>query len=116
MLLVLGQSNAANHAQKRFTTRYPNHVVNYFGGKCYVASSPLLGATGQGGEFITLLADLLISNGTYKNIVIIATAVEGSPISRWVRHGDLNESLIVLINEVANQISNYRCDLASGRN
>jgi len=73
---------------------------NYFDGKCYVASSPLLGATGQGGDFITLLADLLISNGTYKNIVIIATAVEGSPISRWGRHGDLNESLIVLINEV----------------
>jgi len=100
VLLILGQSNAANHAEKKFTTRYPDKVVNYFDGKCYVASSPLLGATGQGGEFITLLADLLISKGTYKNIVIIDAAVEGSPISRWIRHGDLNESLIALINAV----------------
>jgi len=100
VLLIIGQSNAANHAQRKFTTQYPNNVVNYFEGQCYVASSPLLGATGQGGEFITPLADRLIAKGTYKNIVIIAAAVTGSPISRWVRHGDLNESLIALMKDV----------------
>jgi hypothetical protein len=100
VLLILGQSNAANHARKKFTTQYPNNVVNYFEGKCYVASSPLLGATAEGGEFITPLADQLISNGTYRNIVVIAAAVAASPISRWVRHGDLNESLIALIKDV----------------
>jgi hypothetical protein len=100
VLLILGQSNAANQAQKRFTTHYPKDVVNYFDGKCYVASSPLLGATGQGGEFVTPLADQLISQGTYKTVVIIAAAVGGSPISRWQRDGDLNESLIALIKGV----------------
>jgi hypothetical protein len=100
VFLILGQSNAANHAEKKYTTQYPGNVVNYFDGKCYVASSPLLGATGEGGEFITPLADQLMANGTYKKIIIIAAAVGGSPISRWQRDGDLNELLIGLINEV----------------
>jgi hypothetical protein len=100
VLLVLGQSNAANQAHKRFTTHYPNHVVNYFDGKCYVASSPLLGATGAGGEYLTALADHLISENTYNEIVIINAAVGGSPISRWQRDGDLNELLIALIKDV----------------
>ena len=35
-----------------------------------------LGATGEGGAFLTLLAD------------------GGSPVSRWRRNGDLNEGLL----------------------
>ena len=100
VLLIIGQSNAANQGQKKFRTQYPTQVVNYFDGKCYAASSPLLGATGEGGEFITPLADRLIAKGTYRNIVIIAAAVGGTPISRWQRDGDLNESLITLIKDV----------------
>jgi len=103
VLLILGQSNAANQAQKKFTTQYPNNVVNYFDGKCYVAASPLLGATGQYGEFVTPLADQLLSQGTYNKIVIIAAAVGGSPISRWQRDGDLNEPLVALIKDVHRQ-------------
>jgi hypothetical protein len=100
VLLVLGQSNAANYGQRKFTTQYPQNVVNYFNGRCYVASSPLLGATGHGGEFITPLADELIATGTYKHIVIIAAAVGGASISRWGRHGDLNKSLIARVKKV----------------
>ena len=100
VLLILGQSNAANHGQRKFTTQYPNHVVNYFDGRCYVASSPLLGATDVGGEFITPLADQLIAKGIYRDMVIIANAVGGSEISRWQRDGDLNDALIALIKHV----------------
>ena len=100
VLLVMGQSNAGNQAQKKFTTRYPNQVVNYLNGRCYVASSPLLGGTGKGGEFITPLADELISQGTYTQIVIIDEAVGGAPIARWQRDGDLNESLITLVKDL----------------
>jgi hypothetical protein len=100
VLLIIGQSNAANYGEKKFTTQYPRNVVNYFNGRCYVASSPLLGAGGQRGEFYTPLADRLISKGTYRNIVIIAAGVGGSSIARWQRGGDLNEDLIALIKEV----------------
>jgi len=53
VILVIGQSLSANHASQKFTTKYPESVINYFDGKCYVAASPLLGATNQYGEFIT---------------------------------------------------------------
>jgi hypothetical protein len=94
VLLAIGQSNSANHADKKVATRFPSQVFNYYDGKCYVASSPLLGATGEEGEFITPLADKLIENGTYKTIVIIASGIGGTPISRWQADGDLNQMLL----------------------
>lgn len=89
VLLVIGQSNSANHAEKKYTTKNPTKVFNYYEGKCYVASSPLLGATGEEGEFITPLSDKLIANGTYKKVVIISADYGGSSISRWQKDGDL---------------------------
>ena len=100
VLLIMGQSNAANSGQKRFTTRYPDRVVNYLDGRCYVASSPLLGGTNHLGEYITPLADQLVSTGIYDNVVLIVAAVGGSPISRWQHDGDINEALIPLIKSV----------------
>lgn len=93
VILAIGQSNAANHAATRFTSRHPGQVFNLFDGKCYVASSPLLGATGEGGEFLTPLADRLIDDGSYRTVVIVASAITDTPISRWQREGDLNEML-----------------------
>ena len=100
VLLVIGQSNSANHAEKKYTTENPTKVVNYYKGKCYVASSPLLGATGEEGEFITPLADKLVANGTYKSVVIISSGIGGTPISRWQKDGDLNEMLLETLEEV----------------
>ncbi|NDG26107.1 MAG: hypothetical protein EB120_02885, partial [Proteobacteria bacterium] len=94
VLLAIGQSNSANHADKKVATRFPSQVFNYYDGKCYVASSPLLGATGEEGEFITPLADKLIENGTYKQIVIISSGIGATPISRWQADGDLNQMLL----------------------
>ena len=93
VLLVIGQSNSANHAEKKITTSYPDQVFNYYNGSCTVAASPLLGATGEGGEFITPLADRLIETGTYKSVVILASGISGSSIVRWQREGDLNQML-----------------------
>ncbi len=104
VLLIMGQSNASNNGQKRFTTQYPDRVVNYFDGRCYVASSPLLGGTEQAGEYLTPLADQLVANGIYEKIVIIVVAVGGSPISRWQRDGDINEVLTDIITSVKTNI------------
>ncbi|MEI7876067.1 MAG: sialate O-acetylesterase [Alphaproteobacteria bacterium] len=94
VILAIGQSNAANAAARKVATRYPDRVFNYFDGKCYVTASPLLGATSEGGEFLTLLADELIAAGTYRGVIIVAAAHDGSPVSRWRRNGDLNERLL----------------------
>lgn len=94
VVLAIGQSNAANDAAREVTTRYPDRAVSYFDGKCYVAASPLLGTTSEGGEFLTLLADDLIAAGTYRSVIIVAAAIGGSSVLRWRRNGDLNERLL----------------------
>ena len=103
VLLIIGQSNSANHAEKKFTTQYPKKVVNYFNGKCYLAASPLLGATGEDGEFVTPLADKLIQLGRFQSVVIIASGIGGTPITRWQRDGDLNEMLLRVIQQGKNE-------------
>ncbi len=94
VILAIGQSNAANDAAKKVATRFPDRVFNYFDGKCTVAASPLLGATREGGEFLTLLADDLIAAGTYRRVIIVAAAHGGSSVLRWRRDGDLNQRLL----------------------
>jgi hypothetical protein len=75
-------------------TRNPEAVVSYFDGKCYVAGSPLLGASGDKGEFLTLLADRLIKDDVYRNVIIVASGIGGSPIALWQRNGPLNDMLL----------------------
>lgn len=94
VLLVIGQSNSANYAEKIYATEFPDKVFNYFDGRCYVASSPLLGASGIYGEYITPLADKLIKDGIYENVIIISAGIGGTPLSRWKSGGDLNNILL----------------------
>lgn len=105
VILAMGQSNVANHAARRLITRHGSDVVGYFDGKCSIAASPLLGATGDGGEFLTMLADRLVDDGLYRTVVVISSGVGASPISRWAQHGDLNASLSVRLRQLA---ANYR--------
>ena len=99
-ILVIGQSNAANHGVKMFVTKHPDKVFNYFNGKCYVAASPLLGATGEQGEFITPLADQLIEDGVYESVMIISSAIGGTPIAYWQKGWPLNLMLQFVLNEL----------------
>lgn len=97
VILAIGQSNSANYGAAKLSTQYPDRVVNYFEGKCYTATSPLLGADGARGEFLTPLADRLVESGTFKSVIIISSGIGGSPISRWQRDGDLNEMLLMTL-------------------
>jgi hypothetical protein len=57
----------------------------------------LLGTTGEGGEFLTPLADLLVEDGLYDRVLIVAAAVGGTPIVRWQKGGDLNEGALAVL-------------------
>jgi hypothetical protein len=103
VLLSMGQSNSANHGEKLYQTRHPGRVVNFFDGACYDASSPLLGATGERGEFMTLLADMLVESGRFSSVVLVASGVGGTPVSRWQRDGDLNDMLLKVVDIVQRQ-------------
>jgi Carbohydrate esterase, sialic acid-specific acetylesterase len=96
VLLVLGQSNAANSQGQRYQSA-DDRVVNFSEGHCYVASSPLLGADGRNGESWTLLGTKLVQSGLYSKVILIPAAVGSSPIHRWATGGDLNQMLLGVI-------------------
>jgi len=94
VILAIGQSNSANHAEKKFSTQFPKRVVNYYLGKCFTAESPLLGASGDEGEYLTPMADLLIANRSASQVVILSKSIGQSTISDWIKGGKLMSELV----------------------
>ena len=94
VLLLLGQSNAGNHGGQRFRSEHGAKIVNFFGGQCFVAVSPLLGSDGINGEYWTQLGNALVDSGTFDQVVLAPVAISGSEITRWSRGGDLNAVMI----------------------
>jgi hypothetical protein len=105
VLLIAGQSNAANSGAQRHSTRHPDRVLNFMGGRCYVAASPLLGSNGFAGEYWTLMADELIDEGTFDRVILAPVAVGGSNIGQWAKSGALNTSMIPLVQDL---VTHYR--------
>jgi len=96
VLLVIGQSNAANYQGQRHQSG-DDRVINFAAGHCYRAASPLLGADGELGETWTLLGTKFIQSGLYRTVILIPAAVGGSSIHRWADGGDLNAMMVAVI-------------------
>ena len=96
VLLVIGQSNAANYQGQGHQSE-DDRVINFSEGHCYRAASPLLGADGQLGETWTLLGNKLIQSGLYRTVILIPAAVGNTEIHRWADGGDLNKMMLAVI-------------------
>ncbi len=83
VILAMGQSNIANKTEAASRSAFPDRVLGFYRGACMEAASPLLGASGRGGEWLTLLGDALIRSGRYDRVVIIPAAVGGQRIGRF---------------------------------
>ncbi|MBY3180181.1 sialate O-acetylesterase [Rhizobium laguerreae] len=106
VLLILGQSNAANYGGQRHRSNYGARVVNAFDKRCFIAASPLLGSTNTRGEFWTLLANNLIASGQNDNVILAPLAYSGSEVARWAAGGDFNPVLVDTVKKL--QDSGYR--------
>jgi hypothetical protein len=91
VLLIAGQSNAANSGGQRYEGEAG--VINYFAGKCYQAQSPLLGATGISGDSWTLLGNKLVENHLADQVILIASGMSGTSILKWQAGAPLNAML-----------------------
>jgi hypothetical protein len=100
VLLVLGQSNAANYGGQRFASKHGDGIVNFFDGQCYVAASPLLGSGGTKGEYWTELGNHLVESGNFETVVIAPVAYSGSAVERWARGGDINAVLVDTLSKI----------------
>ncbi len=94
MLLIIGQSNSANFAARRYRSAHGDRVINFFGSRCHVAASPLIGADGKRGEPWTLLANLLVERNRFSRVVLVPAGIRSSAITRWAAGGDLNALLM----------------------
>jgi hypothetical protein len=85
-LLVLGQSNAANHGELAPTT-LSNQVTVWFEGRCYTANDPLPGGTGRGGSLWSWLPSELRQQGIHRPVTLSVLAVGATSISDWTTPG-----------------------------
>lgn len=83
VILLMGQSNAANYAGTPYKPVQPVFNFNWANGRCYRAQDPLLGATGTGGSVWSRLGDALIESGRFKEVLLIPIAVGGSSVRDW---------------------------------
>lgn len=85
MLVVVGQSNAVNIVETTNTTVNTTkvHNLNIYDGGLYNGQAPLLGCGGSGGTWMTQLADLLVTAGTYDHVVIVPLGVGSTFMSYW---------------------------------
>jgi hypothetical protein len=102
IIVVAGQSNAANYGDTRYVAREPVDNFDPSTGKCFAAADPLLGADGAGGNFATRLGDILIQAGRYDRVILVPIAVQGA-------------SLSVLDNEEAGRIDNVIAKLQAAK-
>jgi hypothetical protein len=79
--LVLGQSNAANHAERRSAAGPA--VGAFSGGRCVEARDPLPGGTGEGGSLWTPLAARWTDEGRARRVLVAMVAKSATSIAQW---------------------------------
>lgn len=85
VFVVAGQSNSANHGEKRQTTQ--TQRVAAFDGKAWrIANDPQPGASGQGGSFIPPFADAVVAQENVP-VGIIACGIGATSVREWLPKG-----------------------------
>jgi hypothetical protein len=88
VILIAGQSNAANTAEfdsdgRSFRANRPIFNFSFADEKCYRAENPLLGADGPYQSFGLPLAAQLIDARIFRRVLIVPIAVAGTLIEQW---------------------------------
>lgn len=105
VILVLGQSNAANHGQPGapLPSSAPDRVYAYFAGRCYLAADPMPGASGTGASFMPKLGELLLEKGAAEEVLFVPLAVESTRVTDWLEHPELRDRLRAALSGLAGQ-------------
>ena len=99
VILIIGQSNAANSGLALIKEDKKNLNFNPADNFCYQLSEPVLGAGGTHGDSITSSIGKKIK--IKDKIIFLNISVGGSSISEWVKWygSDVNKSLKFILNE-----------------
>lgn len=91
VLLVLGQSNAANHGAP--SAAQAAAIPVFFRGRCFMARDPLPGGSGEGASLWPLVAANLGGQLHGRPLLFAQLAVESTTIADWTRAGPLRDAL-----------------------
>jgi hypothetical protein len=97
VIVTLGQSNAANTGSAKYASTRGALNFNLYDGRCYLAADPLLGASNDGGNFATRLADTLIARGVADRVILAPIAMGGTSVEQWAYEGLFNRRIRALI-------------------
>ncbi|NTG12684.1 sialate O-acetylesterase [Agrobacterium rhizogenes] len=105
VLLVVGQSNAANYASASLyaptnATKIDN--LSIVDGGTYRGSDPGLGCTGNLASWLFRSADLLINDSTFDRVILVPIAVGGTSITLWAPTGSLFSRISAAIARCSN--------------
>jgi hypothetical protein len=99
VILGVGQSNIANEGDPNglYVPGSGVYNFNFLDGRCYAAQDPLLGATGDRGNFLTRLGDLLVRKGVYDRVLLVSIGHGGTYASDWQPGGRVNLRLMMTL-------------------
>lgn len=81
IFIAYGQSNAANSCECNEEIN-SNNIYQYFQGETYKLKGTMVGTTGRNCSPWNVLADKLVKNKLYKNVVIANCSVGGRPLEQ----------------------------------
>lgn len=99
VLFAFGQSNASNYAERLYQNA-DARIINFYNGHCYIASDPMLGASGTEGSVWIPFAQRILNAGTYNQIIIMTSGIGGTAVERWADGGDLHVRYVDRLNEI----------------
>jgi Carbohydrate esterase, sialic acid-specific acetylesterase len=104
VLLVLGQSNAANHGDTRYTSQYDVYSLDVLRMRCVRAADPLAGATGSGGSVWSRLGDMLIETGVFRRVLLVPLAFGESFIKDWSPEGPMHRRTALALSRLRKEL------------
>jgi Carbohydrate esterase, sialic acid-specific acetylesterase len=104
VLLVLGQSNAANHGEARYTAAKDVFSLDFRHMLCRRAADPLAGASGAGGSIWPRLGDLLIETGAFRRVLLVPLACGESSIKDWTPEGTMHPRTTLALSRLRKEL------------
>lgn len=106
VIIAIGQSNIANSVNAIYAvTQARNNTFCVYNGATYVSSEPLLGCNtspADSGNWITQLADRLITVGSYSRVILVPIGIGGTIVADWASSvGTLGQRIPVTARRMA---------------
>ena len=99
VLVVAGQSNAANYGETRRAAGY--RVFAFNRGEVYTAVDPLPGGDGDGGSIWTRLGARLAMTDEYDAVIIAVVAQGSTSLKDWTPGGSCHQRLLETLQQLA---------------